>query len=155
MVRQFCGCQYFNYEIFVSSYSPFFSNLSNQNLQNVKTPKRNSRVSLNDTLLNFGLRCTCTQLCYMTFWALEHLSCFVGLPVPVTFYVMYIIPVFSQRDTGKSTVTGQREHTRNSFGGYCERKTQYDFLCKIQHINAMSYGGYRRLYKYNKDDLFI
>ena len=95
MVRQFCGCQYFNYEIFVSSYSPFFSNLSNQNLQNVKTPKRNSRVSLNDTLLNFGLRCTCTQLCYMTFWALEHLSCFVGLPVPVTFYVMYIKPVFS------------------------------------------------------------
>ena len=133
-----------------------FSRISQIKIYKMLRPQKgNSRVSLNDTLLNFGLRCTCTQLCYMTFWALEHLSCFVGLPVPVTFYVMYIKPVFSQRDTGKSTVTGQREHTRNSFGGYCERKTQYDFLCKIQHINAMSYGGYRRLYKYNKDDLFI
>ena len=39
-IKQFCGYRYFCYEIFVSSYSPFFSNLSNKNLQNVKTPKR-------------------------------------------------------------------------------------------------------------------
>ena len=41
-VRQFCGFQYFCYEILfylVSSYSPFLSNLLNQNLQNVKTQK--------------------------------------------------------------------------------------------------------------------
>ena len=42
-VRQFCVYQFFCYEIFfylVSSYSQFLSNLLNQNLQNVKTPKR-------------------------------------------------------------------------------------------------------------------
>ena len=56
----FCGYQYFCYEIsfyLVYSYSSFVSNLLNQNLQNVKTPKRKlKRVSFNDTLLNFGLR---------------------------------------------------------------------------------------------------
>ena len=42
-VRPFCGYQCFCYEIFVylvSWYSPFLSNLLNQNLQNVKIPKR-------------------------------------------------------------------------------------------------------------------
>ena len=42
-VRQFCGYQYFCYEILfylVSSYSPILSNLLNQNLQNIKTSKR-------------------------------------------------------------------------------------------------------------------
>ena len=42
-VRQFCGYQFFCYEIFfylVSSYSQFLSNLLNQNIKNVKTPTR-------------------------------------------------------------------------------------------------------------------
>ena len=89
MVRQFCGCQYFNYEIFVSSYSPFFSNLSNQNLQNVKSPKRKLKgfverysfkfraqvylhtVVLYDLLgpgtsvMFRGTPCTCHLLCYV------------------------------------------------------------------------------------------
>ena len=42
-VKQFCGFQQFCYEIFFSfsfSYSPFLSNLLNQNLKNIKTPKR-------------------------------------------------------------------------------------------------------------------
>ena len=46
-VRQFCGYQYFSYEILfysLSLYSPFLLNLINQN-----------QVSFNDTLLNFGL----------------------------------------------------------------------------------------------------
>ena len=50
----------FLYEILyylVSPYSPLLSNLLNQNLQNVKTPKKEIWECLfNDTLLNFGLR---------------------------------------------------------------------------------------------------
>ena len=39
-----------------SSYSPFLSNLLNQNLQNeIRLQKGNSGVLFNDTLLNFGL----------------------------------------------------------------------------------------------------
>ena len=59
-VRQFCGYQYFCFEILfylVSSYSSFFSNLWNQIYTNVKTPKRKLGRFVNDTLLNFGLRC--------------------------------------------------------------------------------------------------
>ena len=45
--------KYFWFSFFILS---IFSNLLNQNLQNVKTPKKgNSRVSFNDILLNFGL----------------------------------------------------------------------------------------------------
>ena len=41
----------------VCLYFPFLSNLLNQNLQNVKTPKKeNSGISFNDILLIFGLR---------------------------------------------------------------------------------------------------
>ena len=55
----FVDINIFCYEILfylVSSYSPFLSNLLNQNLQNeIRLQKGNSGVLFNDTLLNFGL----------------------------------------------------------------------------------------------------
>ena len=56
----FVDIKIFCYEILfhlVSLYSPFLLNLLNQNLQNGKSQKGNSRVSFHDTLLNFGLWC--------------------------------------------------------------------------------------------------
>ena len=55
--RQLCGYQYLYYEILcylVSSYSTFFSNYLKNSTQILRPHKENSKVSFNDTLLNFG-----------------------------------------------------------------------------------------------------
>ena len=81
-VRQFCGYQYFCYDVLfylVSSYSPFFSNLFNQDLHKCIDPKNETRefrstilFQISGSALHRGVKVPsftrlCRKLCFKQF----------------------------------------------------------------------------------------